>query len=138
MKEILASKGEVILVDDEDFDELSKYSWSIHKSGMPQRAGEFRDGKAAPIKMNRQLMGLVTGDGLAARYRDGNTLDNRRSNLYVTAVHSVRCAICGNPANRAIHLPADNGKPFGHAFVPEGFEEPQASNVARHKKPKIA
>ena len=73
-KEIQLTRGLVALVDDEDYDELSKYKWSFDGRSYARR----REGGAS-IRMHIQLMGKI--DGLEIDHINGNGLDNRRRNL---------------------------------------------------------
>lgn len=45
-----------------------------------------RGGKKKNVALHRLLVGAVLGDGLVVDHRNGDTLDNRRSNLRVTDV----------------------------------------------------
>ena len=74
------TKGQVALVDDEDFAWLSQWSWCLNSRGYAVRA-ERKDGKSFAVLMHRQVLGLVPGDGRVADHRNHNRLDNRRSNL---------------------------------------------------------
>ena len=65
------------IVDDELFDELNKYHWSISTNGYAQR----RDDKGKIILMHRQIAGLTFGDKQCVDHINGNRLDNRNSNL---------------------------------------------------------
>ncbi len=64
-------------VDDELFDELNKYHWSISTNGYAQR----RDDKGAIILMHRQIMNLTFGDKQCVDHINRDRLDNRISNL---------------------------------------------------------
>lgn len=84
MKEIPLTQGQVALVDDEDYEELSKYKWQVRAT---RRAGVFyavrtvtRKGRSAQsIYMHRQIMGATKGQDVD--HRNGNGLDNRRENM---------------------------------------------------------
>lgn len=71
-------QGKFAVVDDEDFEELSRYRWFV-SSGYASRS-------AAPhqVQMHRQVLGLSRGDGLEGDHINRDRLDNRRSNLRVT------------------------------------------------------
>ena len=71
------------LVDDQDYDELSKHKWSarrLRNSHYVQR-GVSAGKKRAILTMHRAILGLRTGDGIHGDHINGNGLDNRRSNL---------------------------------------------------------
>ncbi len=86
MKEIKLTRGFVALVDDEDFEALSKYKWHAAKSGTRQIRAQrsvFVFG-AMPINilMHRQIMG-ITGCKILVDHKDGNALNNQKSNLRI-------------------------------------------------------
>ena len=70
------------LVDDELFDELNKYHWSISSNGYAQRRVKIGD-KVSTILMHRQIMELTLSDNKIVDHINGNRLDNRKSNLRV-------------------------------------------------------
>ena len=83
MKEIPLTQGKVALVDDGDFEWLSKFKWHALKRGNVFYAGRSspRDnGKKRMIIMHREILGLKPGDP-GVDHRDGNGLNNRRENL---------------------------------------------------------
>lgn len=82
MKEIPLTRGYVALVDDEDFEWLSQWKWCVHfggtKYGKPyamRRSGDHT------MRIHRLVMGCTKGDGRHIDHINGNSLDNRRSNL---------------------------------------------------------
>lgn len=84
VKEVVLSKGKVALVDDEDFEMLSKSSWCVS------------DGYAFNTqlgRMHRMLLGAP--EGVMVDHRNGDRLDNRRSNLRL-------CTNSQNQANRRV------------------------------------
>lgn len=87
MKEIKLTRGQTVLVDDEDFEELSKYSWHAHwhRNGRKfyARRSIWIDGKAKHVRMHRQILGL-TDPKIQGDHKDGNGLNNQRSNLRTT------------------------------------------------------
>jgi len=78
MKEIPLTQGYKAIVDDEDYEELSKYKWYYSSSGAC-RDTTGRDGRKKHIHMSRQIMKAPAH--LEVDHKDGNRLDNRRSNL---------------------------------------------------------
>lgn len=83
MKEIQLTRGFVAIVDDEDFPELSVFSWqSTLRSG---KVYAQRKNLCAPgvVLMHRHILGLAVNDGKKADHINRNGLDNRRSNLRV-------------------------------------------------------
>lgn len=73
-------KGHCALVDDEDFGELSNYSWYLSAYGYAHRMLQTRE-KRASLSMQRHL--IPTDKGLCLDHINGDKLDNRRSNLRI-------------------------------------------------------
>jgi len=84
MKEIQLSQGQVALVDDEDFEWLSKWKWCAQKDSNTYYAcrSYYNKGKKCAIKMHRQLLGL-TNPKILCDHRNNNGLDNQRVNLRI-------------------------------------------------------
>jgi hypothetical protein len=74
-KIITLTKGKFAIVDDEDFEELSKYKWFITKV----YASRHSDGRI--VYMHREIM--HTSEGMETDHINGDVLDNRRSNLRI-------------------------------------------------------
>lgn len=84
-KEIILTQGFVAIVDDEDFETLSKQKWHVkkHTGGLSYACGKIWDKetqKSHNIKMHRVILGLTDPD-IIADHVNGNGLDNRRANL---------------------------------------------------------
>lgn len=84
MKEIALTQGKVALVDDEDFEELSKFKWYAHKEphtfyAMRQSRGSHKFRKK--ILMHRAIM--HPPENLEIDHFNGNGLDNQKSNLRI-------------------------------------------------------
>ncbi|MGG5541944.1 AP2 domain-containing protein [Burkholderia vietnamiensis] len=81
MKEIPLTKGFVALVDDEDFEALSKYRWHVTECGRNRYAERsVREGKRVrKILMHREI--LQPHPGMHVDHRDGDGLNNQRANL---------------------------------------------------------
>ena len=71
----------VALVDDEDRERVEHYRWHRTHWGYVTRSTPRPECRL--IWLHREVMGLSPGDGLEVDHRDGNKLDNRRSNLRV-------------------------------------------------------
>lgn len=84
MKEIILTQGKVALVDDADYEGLSKHDWYAIKSGSKFYAvrqvavGPY---KQRTIRMHRQLMGCP--EAMEVDHENGDGLANWRDNLRV-------------------------------------------------------
>jgi HNH endonuclease/AP2 domain len=76
-KEIKLSKGYIALVDDEDFEWLSKFKWHIG-GGYAIRTAQ-NDFKQITVRMHREI--LQAPKGLEVDHVNKDKLDNRRQNL---------------------------------------------------------
>lgn len=88
MKTIELTKGQVTLVDDEDFDWLSRRKWYAQWNRCTQsyyavRSEQSVDGKQHQVIMSRFILGLEYGDPRQADHIHHDTLDNRRSELRI-------------------------------------------------------
>lgn len=85
MKQIPLGGGHFTLVDDKDFEELSKYKWRLSKSDKGHyyaRRSSYREtGKKTHVFMHRQT--LNPPKGMPVDHINNNGLDNRRSNIRV-------------------------------------------------------
>lgn len=86
-KVIKLTKGYQCIVDSEDFDFLSKNKWQarIKSAGVyavrNQRYGPRSEGKSKSLYIHRLVMNAK--DGEYVDHINGNTLDNRKSNLRI-------------------------------------------------------
>lgn len=92
MKQIQLTKGYVALVDDADFEELSKSEWSaaVMPSGhvYARRAKQRPSGTWTSEFMHRVLMDAQPGQ--LVDHENGDGLDNQRRNLrFATATQNV-------------------------------------------------
>lgn len=90
MKEIPLSRGLTAKVDDEDFEELSKYKWYAVKCFKKFYARRC-DGRNKKIYMHRQIAGFPIG--LLVDHDDGDGMNNQKVNLR-------NCNQAQNMANR--------------------------------------
>ena len=83
-RKIPLSQGMYAIVDKDDYKWLVKWKWSVLHANTPRpyavRMHE-KDGKKGQLLMHRQI--LNTPDGYDTDHIDGDTLNNRRSNLRI-------------------------------------------------------
>jgi len=87
MKRIPLTQGKFALVDDKDYDWLSRWKWHYVKAyyskrelGYAVRHPEMKNGKRdTVILMHREIVN--TPKEMETDHKNGNGLDNRRSNL---------------------------------------------------------
>lgn len=77
MKEIKLIRGQIALVDDEDYELVSKYNWGMQSGGYA-RAVKYKQGKQITYLMHRLVMGFPDYE---IDHKDHNKLNNCRSNL---------------------------------------------------------
>jgi hypothetical protein len=91
MKELVAKNGEVICIDDDWHNELSKFAWRINGKGY---AATYINKKYHMI--HRMIMAHDLTEGFTVHHRNENKLDNRVANLVVVSketharIHSKR------------------------------------------------
>lgn len=74
-KEIPLTQGYVAIVDDEDYEELSKYKWYVSQTPSGNKAA--RSTNPGTVLMHRAIMNAP--DGMDVDHINHDTLDNRRS-----------------------------------------------------------
>lgn len=82
MREIPLTQGYVALVDDADYEELSKYKWSakvLARTVYAVRSVRKESGGFTHAYMHRVIMG--NPEDMEVDHRDGNGLNNVRANL---------------------------------------------------------
>lgn len=96
MNQIHLRTGEMVLVDPEDYEYLSKFKWGNRRSRSGKGVCAVRNApmvggrRPSPIMMHREILGLLPGDPRKVDHINGNTFDNRKSNLRV-ATHAQNC-----------------------------------------------
>jgi len=95
MKTIPLNHGKVAIVDDEDFEYLSKFKWYAHcrktNSHDYYYAARFDKLLGRPVFMHRHI--LKPSKKMKVDHVDGNGLDNRKQNIRI-------CTHAQNMANR--------------------------------------
>ena len=82
MKEIPLTQGVVVVIDDEDYERVSRYHWCLsenRKTSYAVKHTRLPNGKKVKFSMHR----LITNapKHLEVDHKDGNGLNNTRSNL---------------------------------------------------------
>jgi hypothetical protein len=96
MRTIPLTQGYEALVDDEDYAELSRYTWhaDVNKNGVYAKRNVPSDrpgGRPTPIRMHQQIMGTHQhGRRVGIAHKNGNGLDNQRANLRVAKLATVQ------------------------------------------------
>jgi len=75
------TQGKFAIVDPEDYDNLIKYKWIAHQDGKKYYAYRTIPYTKKKIAMHRQIMHAPKG--LIVDHIDGDSLNNRRSNLHI-------------------------------------------------------
>jgi len=92
MKEIQLTQGKTAVIDDEDFQLISKWKWRVVKKKSDQTCYAMRrtkeNGKHIAVTMHRAIMNPPKGAPID--HIDGDGLNNRRSNLRV-CTHAQNC-----------------------------------------------
>lgn len=83
MKTIPLTQSKVALVDDQDYEEVSKYRWQALRTKHTFYATRFTSRTIGRqyIYMHRQILGLMLGDKREGDHGDGDGLNNQRYNL---------------------------------------------------------
>ena len=85
MRTISLTQNKVALVDDADYEWLSQRKWWAN-----QHHSTFYAAQGAEL-MHRAILGLQPGDKRQCDHRDGNGLNNQRSNLRIcTQTQNIR------------------------------------------------
>ncbi len=83
MKEIKLTQGKVALVDDEDYERVSALKWQARKTRSARNYYAYHawkeEGRVRHISMHRLI--LAAPIGADVDHRDGDGLNNRRSNI---------------------------------------------------------
>ena len=82
-KEITKYKNYTVIVDDEDFEKLNKFNWNVYHNSRTNKFYAKRIVKNGNKRHYEYLCYAVMPNtkGMSVDYLNGNTLDNRKSNL---------------------------------------------------------
>jgi hypothetical protein len=107
MKEILLPKGKITIIDDKDYNEISKYKWYIKSHGRTWYVYRIHydliTKKRSSVYLHRQILDLQSCDGKITDHIDRNGLNNTRINLRIVSYQQ-------NAINR--RLPKNNKSGF--------------------------
>lgn len=83
---MILTQGYYTIVDDDDFEKIGHISWSVHiQCGRPYARASINN-KPTPL----HLVLMPPKDGLMIDHKDGNSLNNQRSNLrYCTFAQNI-------------------------------------------------
>ncbi|MBH9645053.1 AP2/ERF family transcription factor [Burkholderia vietnamiensis] len=93
MKEIALTRGLVALVDDEDFERLSRHKWYADSKGYARTYMHHPEipGKRISVKMHRFVLGLCNGDEHQVDHRDLRHANNQKRNLRISTPSQNAC-----------------------------------------------
>lgn len=93
-KEIILTQGQVTIVDNDTYNDLSKWKWQAmkHHTGSYYVARTCRIGKQKKVSMHRYLMGTDNPE-ILVDHKDRNGLNNQKNNLRI-------CTPAENAKNR--------------------------------------
>ena len=97
MREVLVCGGHIALIDDADFDLVSKRNWWMRK-GYPSTSNPGKSPRQLP--MHRVIMNPPSG--MLVDHINGNPLDNRRENLRL-------CTLSENNRNVSVQSRSKSG-----------------------------
>ncbi len=85
MKEIkLNGTDKVALIDDEDYDKVTRYKWRVHYNKEDPENIPYAVSTTKPeIKMHRLILGLEKGDPRVVDHKDYNGINNQRNNIRI-------------------------------------------------------
>jgi len=118
-----ATRGEpraYALVDEEDYERLGHLAWTLllHRDG---RSYAFRHPQGQMLYLHRAICGCEPGDGTVVDHRNGDGLDNRRSNLRVVTqainTRNVRDREGGTSRYRGVYWNSRKQKWYARAKV---------------------
>ncbi len=93
MKYIILSCGTKSIVDNEDFEKINQWKWQLSSKGYAHKNKPKLYGKRGKLLLHHIVM--KPPSGMVIDHINGNTLDNRKSNLRI-------CTISQNLRNKKI------------------------------------
>jgi hypothetical protein len=126
MREIVIhSKDEdyTILIDDEDFQRFSEHTWHIlhNKFNKYCQTDIYNKGKRKTMRLHRFILGLDFGDKRMINHKNGDGLDNRKSNLEI-------CDNCYNSQS------LNTKRNFGYIYINKRCKNKYNARVIINKK----
>lgn len=111
MKTILLKSGLKAMVDDQDYDELSKYSWGSTQKRNTTYCERGREGKC--VFMHREILGKIAKRNVVDHI-DGNGLNNQRSNLRICShrenIRNSKLSSKNTTGFKGVYFRKDEGK----------------------------
>jgi len=102
MKEIQLTQGQVALIDDDDFESVSKHKWYAKKNNVKCKIVYYActnitlNGKRNTIRMHQFILGKAP-NGKEIDHANGITLDNQRDNIRFCTRQQNRYNSMGSP-----------------------------------------
>jgi hypothetical protein len=81
VKELVISDGTSVMVDDDDYEKLSKWKWSANGNGYAVRNERYEPKKYRKQYLHRAIVNAQPGEYVD--HINGDTLDNRKENLRI-------------------------------------------------------
>lgn len=101
------------VVDDADFEHVSRWRWCLSRGGYPRRGFSVGGGKVRHVALHRELMGEPPA-GMVVDHIDRDPLNNRRENLrFVTQAENLqnkRSYRGASSRHRGVSWDSGNGK----------------------------
>jgi AP2 domain. len=120
MKQIALTRGEIALVDDADYEHLSKFKWypNRRRSGNHYADGYLmtKDREIIRVMMHREILGLKKDDPRQVDHIDGNGLNNQRANLRFSG-HAENLWNCKKQSNNKTGFKGVSFKKTHRKFV---------------------